>query len=150
MRHSHFPPALPYFIEKKRSYKSIKTLEFLYDKIINKSIIFQPAITANFNPRILRHVRLKEEELERAQQIKTQYDLNIRRLMTQKQIKTEFEIFTNWAMSRPVVKSDYKQQEDLERDFAAIKGHFRSLCESNADRRGQDLDGFVAAMYIVT
>lgn len=150
LNHYHFPPSSPHFMEKKRSYRSTNSLGLIYDRIVDESLAFQPDVTTKFDCRVLQHLELRQEDLERARQIKTQYDLSMRRLMAQKHVDTEFEVFTGWAMSRPVVGSDYKRQEDLGRDFAAIKEHFCSLCESVAGCRGQDLDGFVAAMYAIT
>lgn len=54
-------------------------------------------------------------------------------------------------MSRPAVGSDYKRQEDLGREYDALKQRFREMCyEAAGGHNPQHIDLFVAAMYQVT
>lgn len=144
------PRQWPHFMEKKNSYRSQKALGLIYDKIADKRVEFVPERSDNFDSRVLDAAENDEEMLREISVIKGQYDVAIRRLMAQRHIETEFEVFTGWAMSKPAVGTDYKRQEDLGRDFGALRDAFRDRCQEAASKASWDMERFVAAMYKVT
>lgn len=138
-------------MEKRQSYISKKALGAIYDRVIKQSIRFQPDWGYAFDERILNRFQLDTAMLKSARQIKGQYDAAVRRILSHHNLDTEFELYTSWAMSKPAVGSDYKRQEELGREFDAIKERFRDLCFEAAGGRDEDkIDRFVAAMYKIT
>ncbi|KAM0246703.1 hypothetical protein ACHAQJ_010118 [Trichoderma viride] len=147
----HNPAKWPHFMEKKNSYISKKALGAIYDRVIKQSIQFRPDWDLAFDQRILNRFALDTAMLKDARQIKSQYDAVVRRILSQHNLDTEFELYTSWAMSKPPVGSDYKRQEDLGKEFDAIKERFRDMCFEAAGGRNEDkIDKFVAAMYKIT
>ncbi|KAH6973539.1 RNA dependent RNA polymerase-domain-containing protein [Ilyonectria sp. MPI-CAGE-AT-0026] len=143
----------PHFMEKKNSYRSTKALGVIYDKVINKSIQFNPIWGNPFDQRIIKHKTLTpgSDMLDAARQIKSQYDVSVRRILNQHDLKTEFELWTAFAMSKGPIGSDYKRQEELGREYDALKHRFRDMCYGAAGGKHTGLiDCFVVAMYIVT
>ncbi|UKZ84865.1 uncharacterized protein TrAFT101_000756 [Trichoderma asperellum] len=148
---AHNPQSWPHFMEKRQSYISKMALGAIYDRVIKQSIRFRPDWDFDFDERILNRFQLDTAILKSARQIKGQYDAAVRRTLSHHNLDTEFELYTSWAMSKPTVGSDYKRQEELGREFDAIKERFRDLCFEAAGGRDENkIDKFVAAMYKIT
>jgi len=138
-------------MDKRSSYPSTKTLGVLYNKVSRHTIEFEPDWEHTFDQRILSRYQLGDDLLQTARAVKQQYDLSVRRVLAQHDIATEFELYSGWSMSRQAIGTDYKRQEDLGREYDAIKTRFRELCYEAAGGSDDDkLDKFVAAMYKVT
>lgn len=145
------PRKWPHFMEKRHSYKSEKALGQIFDKVVKKTVQFLPHWEQPFDQRITSRFELDDDTLKAARKIKSQYDISVRRILAQHDVATEFELYTGWAMSRPAIGSDYKRQEDLGREYDALKSRFRELCYDAVGGSDPDkLDRFVAAMYTVT
>ncbi|SPO00115.1 related to RNA-dependent RNA polymerase (RdRP) SAD-1 [Cephalotrichum gorgonifer] len=147
------PRRWPTFMEKRvpneQTYRSSKALGMIYDKV--HGVAFDPTYTKSFDRRILDKCVQDNELLKRARQIKTQYDITLRRIMGQREIATEFEIWSGFILSRPRVGSGYKLQEDIGREYGSIKLTFRTMCQKAAGgASAEHIDPFVAAMYKVT
>lgn len=159
------PRKWPHWMEKdkKSNYRSYSALGQIYDRI--KIEEFHAAYEMSFDTRILSRYQLEEDTLAKARQIKAAYDIAMRRLMGQHEAPvTEFEIWSTFILSRPRVGSDYKLQENVGREMAALKARFRAECmeavAGNIHTEGcasassivnlEKLDRFVAAMYTVT
>ena len=145
----------PHFMEKryKPSYHSQNILGQLYDKV--ESVDFVPQWTEPFDKRILRAYKLDDSTLKAARQVKTEYDVAMRRIMAQQEIKTEFEVWSTFVLSKPRVGSDYKVQENMAVISDGLKEQFRATCIEKAgildgSRDFAKLGPFVAAMYKVT
>lgn len=148
------PRKWPHFMEKKfkpkdATYHSNKILGQLYDKV--ETVNFVPQYEENFDKRILRAYSLDDAIMKKARQLKTKYDVHMKRIMAQQEIKTEFEIWSTFVLSRPRVGSDYKVQEEIARLSDSLKEQFRNECIEKAEGKEFDkLGPFVAAMYKVT
>ncbi|KPM40471.1 RNA-dependent RNA polymerase 1 [Neonectria ditissima] len=143
----------PHFMEKKNIYHSKKALGVIYDRVVNKSIQFNPIWDSPFDQRIAEHDTVKPDNdmLNAAKKIKRDYDTSVRRILNQHDVKTEFELWTGFAMSKPPVGSDYKRQEELGREYGVLKQRFRDICyEAAGGKHAEAVDRFVAAMYLVT
>ncbi|KAL2065406.1 hypothetical protein VTL71DRAFT_3076 [Oculimacula yallundae] len=144
----------PHFMEKKFKpkeaiYQSDKILGLLYDKV--ETVNFTPQYEEPFDKRILRAYTLDDVILKAARQVKTKYDIHMKRIMAQQEIKTEFEIWSTFVLSKPRVGSDYKVQEEVGRLSEALKDQFRLECIARAGSKDFSVLGpFVAAMYKVT
>ncbi|RFU77202.1 hypothetical protein TARUN_5033 [Trichoderma arundinaceum] len=148
---AHSPQEWPHFMEKKHRYKSKKALGDIYDRVIKQSIAFQPHWEHAFDQRIINRFQLDNAMLKDARKIKSQYDAAVHRILSQHNLETEFELYTSWAMSKPPVGSEYKRQEELGKEFDALKQRFRDMCYEAAGGRDEDkIDRFVAAMYSIT
>ena len=148
------PRKWPHFMEKKHKpkeaqYHSEKILGQLYDKV--EKVNFTPQYEEPFDKRILRAYNLDDAILKAARQVKSKYDVHMKRIMAQQEIKTEFEIWSTFVLSKPRVGSDYKVQEEIGRLSESLKDQFRL---ERIDRAGGKdftvLGPFVAAMYKVT
>ncbi|PTB70536.1 RdRP-domain-containing protein [Trichoderma citrinoviride] len=147
----HNPPKWPHFMEKKNSYPSPKVLGDIYDRVKKQSIQFQPDWETAFDRRILNRFELDNAMLKDARRLKSQYDGTVRRILVHHNLDTEFELYTSWAMSKPPIGSEYKRQEDLGKEFDAVKQRFRDACiEAAGGHDEAKIDRFVAAMYKVT
>ncbi|KAG9231703.1 putative RNA-dependent RNA polymerase 1 [Amylocarpus encephaloides] len=150
------PRKWPHYMEKKHKpkdaiYHSEKILGQLYDKV--QSVDFVPQWQQPFDKRILSAYKLDDASalLKTARQIKTKYDLHMRRIMAQQEIKTEFEIWSTFVLSKSRIGSDYKMQEEMGRISEALKDQFRAICvESAGGKDFPTLGPFVACMYKVT
>ncbi|KAH6716299.1 RNA dependent RNA polymerase-domain-containing protein [Leptodontidium sp. MPI-SDFR-AT-0119] len=144
----------PHFMEKKykpkeAQYHSDKILGLLYDKV--ETVNFSPQYEEPFDKRILRAYTLDDAILKAARQVKTKYDVHMKRIMAQQEIKTEFEIWSTFVLSKPRVGSDYKVHEEVGRLSDALKDQFRLECIERAGSKDFSILGpFVAAMYKVT
>lgn len=149
--------------DKKSVYRSNSALGQIYDRI--KIEEFHAAYEMSFDSRILSRYQLGGDTLARASEIKAAYDIAMRRLMGQHEAHvTEFEIWSTFILSKPRVGSDYKLQENVGREMAALKARFRAECteavtgdtqtqgfvSANSMADNEKLDRFVAAMYTVT
>ncbi|RCI17473.1 hypothetical protein L249_2928 [Ophiocordyceps polyrhachis-furcata BCC 54312] len=145
------PKKWPHFMRKKPSYHSRKALGVLYDKVEQKAVEFRPDWEHAFDKRVLSKFELDDDTLSKARRLKAEYDLSVRRILTQHGVATEFELFTAWAMSAPPVGTDYKRQEQLGWEFDTLRTRFREQCyEAAGGSDPKRLDSFVAAMYCVT
>ncbi|KAJ4865061.1 RNA dependent RNA polymerase domain-containing protein [Trichoderma breve] len=147
----HNPQEWPHFMEKRVCYKSEKALGQIYNRVIKQSIQFRPDWENAFDQRIINRFQLDNAMLKDARKIKVQYDISVRRILLQYNLATEFELYTSWAMSKPSIGSDYKRQEELGKEFDAVKQRFRDACyEAAGGHNEAKIDRFVAAMYKVT
>ncbi|CAH0017760.1 unnamed protein product [Clonostachys rhizophaga] len=146
------PKGWPHFMEKKKgSYQSKKALGVIYDKVSRQSVEFTPNWANNFDERITKKFELSDDILRTVADVKKEYDISMRRLLTQHNIKTEFELWTGFAMSKPAIGSDYKMQEVLGKEYETLKQRFREICYQKAGGDSvEKIDPFVAAMYKVT
>lgn len=153
LRRNQQPRKWPHFMEKRSSYHSNKALGQIYDKVVHNTVQFKPIWDSPFDKRIINHRTIQPDVklLEAAKKIKAQYDVSVRRLLSQHGLQTEFELWTGFAMSKPTIGSDYKRQEELGHQFDVLRQRFRDICYEAAGGRQTDMiDRFVAAMYIVT
>lgn len=164
MRRRLNPPNFPHFMERSsKTYRTTRPLGRIYDRV--RTIKFDPIYDMAFDSRILSRFQLSVDELTKAREVKAKYDVAMRRLIGRHENPvTEFEIWSTFVLSKPRVGSDYKLQEELGRDVAALKDHFRSVCGeavTGAERKDfvvfsyslidlEKLDRFVAAIYTVT
>lgn len=147
------PRRYPHFMEKakSKSYHSNSVLGKLYDMVDKEVFDNRENYKLPFDERILKRYRLDDSLLKEARKIKSQYDIAMRRVMGQLEIRTEFEVWTTFVLSKPRVGTDYKVQEKVGREAAALKKQFRDLCiKAAGDRDFEKLGPFVAAMYTVT
>ncbi|KAK0659765.1 putative RNA-dependent RNA polymerase [Cercophora samala] len=146
------PRLWPHFMERQRgSYHSKTALGQLYDMVHTEDFDSTKNYQSPFDWRILSRYMLDQEVLKTARKIKTQYDIAMRRILGMLEIRTEFEVWTGFVMSKPRVGSDYKVQEKVGREAAALREHFRTECiKAAGDRHFEQLGPFVAAMYQVT
>ncbi|GKT50702.1 RNA-dependent RNA polymerase 1 [Colletotrichum spaethianum] len=143
------PKKWPHFMNRRNTYWSSSTLGQIYDMIQEQ--VLNPLYEKKFDGRILNRFTLTDDFLEKARKVKNQYDTSLRRLMSHRDIQTEFEAWTGFVLSKPRVGSDYKQQEDIGQESAALKHRFREICYKEAGSRNyDDFAPFVAAMYKVT
>ncbi|CAI4210839.1 unnamed protein product [Parascedosporium putredinis] len=153
MDKSLIPRRWPHFMEKRvprdMIYRSKRALGAIYDTICD--VAFIPSYTHNFDKRILDKAPQDAELLEKARQIKAQYDVSMRRILSQREIATEFEVWSGFVLSKPRVGSAYKVQEEIGRQFGSVRQKFRELCyEAAGSSSGDGLKAFVAAIYKVT
>jgi RNA-dependent RNA polymerase len=146
------PRRWPHFMAHKRvKYRSRKVLGEIYDKASGQNLEFIPDQESDFDQRILTKFHIDENTLQKAREIKVDYDKCVRRILAQHALGTEFELWTGFAMSKPPVGSDYKRQEQLGREYDSLKQRFRELCyEAAGGHEGHKIELFVAAMYKVT
>ncbi|KAK4660539.1 hypothetical protein QC762_119900 [Podospora pseudocomata] len=146
------PRSWPHFMERQKgSYHSKTALGQLYDMVHTQDFDSTKNYQSPFNRRILSRYMLDQEVLKTARKIKTQYDIAMRRILGMLEIRTEFEVWTGFVMSKPRVGSDYKVQEKVGREAAALREQFRAECiKAAGDRHFEKLGPFVAAMYQVT
>ncbi|KAF4339267.1 RNA-dependent RNA polymerase SAD-1 [Fusarium beomiforme] len=144
LRRDQQPRRWPHFMEKKNKYQSRKALGIIFDKVVKvagKDVHFDPIWDSPFDQRIIKRFELDRDVLKSARKIKTEYDISVRRLLSQHALKTEFELWTGFAMSKPVVGSDYKVQEDLCREYNNLRGTFRQLCiDAAGSKKAEKLD----------
>lgn len=164
MRRRLNPPNFPHFLERSsKTYRTARPLGRIYDRV--RIIKFDPIYDMAFDARILSRFKLSVDELTKAREVKAKYDIAMRCLMGRHENPvTEFEIWSTFVLSKPRVGNDYKLQEELGRDVAALKDRFRSVCGeavTGVERKDfivfsyslidlEKLDRFVAAMYTVT
>lgn len=138
-------------MEKRSTYRSNKALGALFDEVVKHSFQFRPEWEDSFDKRILERHELDEPILTAARAVKAQYDAAVGRLLVQYNVETEFELYSSWIMSSIKTSNNYKRQEDVGREFDALKQRFREQCCNLAGgSEAPQLDRFVAAMYKVT
>ena len=134
---------------KDQTYDSKKVLGQLYDHI--ERVDFVPAFDMPFDPRILHAYTLDGVTIEKATELKLEYDAAIRRIMAQYEIKTEFEVWSVFVLQHSKVMRDFPLHEEVGRHSQALKDEFRAECHKLAGGTDfQVLAPFVAAMYHVT
>lgn len=151
--HEGFQPKnWPHFMDQKKNiYRSHKALGQIYDKVSGQNLEFIPDQQSDFDQRIITKFELDNDMLKTARDIKMQYDMCVRRILAQHALGTEFELWTGFAMSKPATGTDYKRQEQLGREYDAIKQRFRELCyEAAGGHVPERIEPFVAAIYRVT
>ena len=137
--------------QKRKKYHSKKSLGTIYDKVCGEDLDFIPDQESDFDERIINKYDIPCEMLKAARDIKSQYDMCVRRILAQHALDTEFELWSGFALSKPAIGSDYKRQEQLGREYDAVKQRFRELCyEAAGGHVPAKIDPFVAAMYKVT
>lgn len=146
------PKTWPHFMEKKHArgqYHSEKILGQLYDMV--KLVDFIPDYAAPFDERVLHAHEISEETLQRAAEIKEQYDTDIRRIMAQHDIDTEFEVWSTFVMSHNGEKRDYSFAEELGQIVNSIKSKYREICvKASGGDSFETIQHFVTAMYKAT
>ncbi|KAG5924928.1 hypothetical protein E4U42_004531 [Claviceps africana] len=147
-----YPTTWPHFMEKRRSYRSEKALGVMHDMVVKHSPKFDPSWEHAFDRRITQRFETDPNTREAVRAVKLQYDISVRRLLAQYEVGTEFELYTSWCLSKPKIGSDYKRQESLGQEYDALKQRFREQCYNllERDKSEEQLDRFVAAMYVVT
>lgn len=151
LRRDQQPRKWPHFMEKKHTYHSERALGIIYDKVVNQSVHFKPEWNNAFDQRITQRFNLDNAILKQARIIKSQYDTAVRRLLSLHDLTSEFELWAGFAMSKPTVGSDYKQQEELGKEYSTLKRRFREICyDAAGGKQTEQIDHFVAAMYTVT
>ncbi|KAJ6117399.1 hypothetical protein N7512_007124, partial [Penicillium capsulatum] len=150
------PRKWPHFMEKRfkredQIYHSRKILGQLYDKV--EKIDFKPNLEMPFDARIL-HSKLgpqSEAFLEFAEDLKTEYDAAMLRIMAQFGIKTEFEVWSTFVLSHNYLCRDYKIHEDLGRLSSILHEGFRRQCYEKVNGRlFEEIAPLAVAMYRVT
>ncbi|KAK4194586.1 putative RNA-dependent RNA polymerase [Triangularia verruculosa] len=146
------PRSWPHFMERRKgNYHSKTALGQLYDMVHTEDFDTTNNFQFPFDPRVLSRYMLDQAVLKTARKLKTQYDVAMRRILGMLEIGTEFEVWTGFVMSKPRVGTDYKVQEKVGREAAALREHFRTECiRAAGDRDFEKLGPFVAAMYQVT
>lgn len=137
-------------MEKRSSYVSTRALGVIFNKVVKRTVEFQPDWQTAFDQRIITRFDLDQDTLDRARSVKTQYDICVRRVLAQHDVATEFELYTTWAMTTPETENQYKRQETLGREFDILKSRFREQCYEASGSDPDKLEQFVAAMYVVT
>ena len=157
MDRSLAPKRWPHFMEKrwksdKQIYKSTSVLGLLYDRV--QLVDFKPVWRDNFDDRILGAFDLEEPLLEKAAEIKVEYDHALKRLMAKHGIGTEFEAFTVFVLEHNNEERDYKFAEEFGRTIEVFKAQYREACIVAAGATSitdwNHMGPFVAAMYSVT
>lgn len=146
------PRMWPHFMEKKGAYtyKSGRILGQLYDAV--KRIDFVPSLEMPFDKRILDSpIKVSDEMIRCARELKDEYDAAMRRIMAQHEIKTEFEVWTTFVLSHSNTSKDYKFHEEIGAISAYLREGFRKQCYDKVGGRDfQQLAPLAAAMYRVT
>jgi RNA-dependent RNA polymerase len=154
MRRYLRPRLWPHFMERNHKsadqiYHSKKVLGQLYDII--ERIDFIPVWDKPFDKRILDAFEVPPWMLFKASEIKTEYDLAIRRIMAQLGITTEFEVFSAFVMNFNREKKDFTLAEELGAITQAHKNRFREICSNCVNGRSyNELGPFLVAMYKTT
>jgi RNA-dependent RNA polymerase len=150
------PKRWPHFMEKKhlpanKIYKSKNILGMLYDQV--QLVDFKPVWEDNFDQRILDCFELDQPLLEKAAEIKADYDDALRRLMAKHGIETEFEAFSVFVLVHNHESRDYKFAEEFGRTVGVLKSQYREVCINAAGATSMidwdRLGPFIAAMYTV-
>ncbi|KAF2205124.1 RdRP-domain-containing protein [Delitschia confertaspora ATCC 74209] len=151
------PKKFPHFMENKyrtpdKIYKSTKVLGQLYDQV--KLVDFKPLYKLEFDNRILDAFELDDATLQKAKELKEDYDSAIRRVMAKHAIRTEFEVWSTFVLQHNQEARDYAFAEELGRTMGALRDQYNELCREAAGAKGSTdyskIGPFVAAMYTVT
>jgi RNA-dependent RNA polymerase len=144
----------PHFMEKKSTpYTSRKILGQLYDDVKKsvKRFDFKARYTPKFDHRIMDLERPAQPCLDKVTQIKEDYDLALRRIMSQHKIQTEFEVWSTFTMSHSKQSTDFKFHEEIGRISKALKDEFRSAIIVAAGGSDYDhLKPYTIAAYQIT
>ncbi|KAL5117752.1 hypothetical protein ACEQ8H_004362 [Pleosporales sp. CAS-2024a] len=152
------PRKWPHFMEKKhvsaqQTYRSTKVLGKLYDQV--QLIDFKPVWDSPFDTRVLEAYKLIDNAtLDKAADIKQDYDEALKRLMAKHGIRTEFEAWSVFVLAHNQESRDYKFAEEFGRTIGALKAQYKDACrEASGALHAADwarIGPFVAAMYTVT
>lgn len=151
------PKKWPHFMEKRhlpaaQIYQSKNILGMLYDQV--QLVDFIPTWEDKFDQRILDAFDLDEPLLEKATEIKAQYDDDLKRLMAKHGVRTEFEAFSVFVLEHNGESRDYKFAEEFGLTVGVVKAHYRDICiaasQATSSADWDHLGPFVAAMYSVT
>jgi len=167
MRQDLSPYKFPHFMHTKwrsadREYHSDKVLGRLYDMV--KTLEFKPLINLPFDQRILSAFSDRPatiDMLNKAREIKLEYDNAIRRIMAQHDIATEFEVWTTFVLDHARITNEYSFHEEIGRLAGALRERFQDVCYSvvkdvfaiddeTFSKNGEEVLRFVVAMYTVT
>jgi RNA-dependent RNA polymerase len=150
------PRCWPHFMEKhhkpkEQTYHSTKILGQMYDAVA--TVDFTPLYDRQFDGRILYNKAYPEaaELLKTARQLKSQYDIEMRRIIAAHGVGSEFEVWSTFCLSKPMIGSSYKFQEKMNDASSALKDQFKDICiESAGGREFEKLAPLVVSMYRVT
>ncbi|KAL1613050.1 hypothetical protein SLS60_001282 [Paraconiothyrium brasiliense] len=151
------PRKKPHFQRKKhqaehRFYKSKKILGMLFDQV--QLVDFVPQYENRFDQGILDFCVPDQGTLAKANEIKYEYDSELRRLMAKHAIRTEFEAWSVFVLAHNLEARDYTFAEEFGRTIVLLKSRYQELCYEAAGVAGrhefEKLAPFVAAMYTVT
>lgn len=149
------PRKWPHFMEKKykpkeAQYVSRKILGRLYD--IVERVDFRPKLEASFDERILNcDIKVSDELMATALEMKTLYDADMHRIMAQHEIKTEFEVWSTFVLSHANMSKDYKFHEELGQISSALRDRYLEVCYEKAGGKDfRSLAPLAVAMYKVT
>lgn len=112
---------------------------------------FEPAYYSPFDRRVLDAYNPDIHILQKAKDIKCDYDAAMLRIMAQLGIKTEFEVWTSFSLSRTEIVKEFKLHEQLGALFGALRDQYREACFQAAGGKTEDKSlPFITAMYKVT
>lgn len=140
----------PHFMQKdpEKSYHSKKILGVLYDKV--RKVDFKPVYGKEFDPRILRY-QVSKKLLKLARFMKSDYDMNMRRIMAQYDISTEFEVYSTFVLEFTSEKNHYKFHEEIIRAIEALSERFKRAVYDKLKTKDEYTVGiFAAAAYKLT
>lgn len=144
----------PHFMEKRHKpkdqiYTSRKVLGRLYDQV--ERVDFVPAFNAPFDKRILDAYDLNEDILQKARDLKIEYDAAMHRIMAQHEIRNEFEVWSTFVLHHAGDSKDYKFHEVIGELSNSLKYQFRDACYQKAGgKEFEHIGPFVVAMYQIT
>ncbi|KAG8629595.1 hypothetical protein KVT40_003460 [Elsinoe batatas] len=145
----------PHWLEKlpHQTYRSHKVLGKLYDEV--DRVEFKPRYQHGFDERILNAYDVSPELLDKAHALKTEYDVDMRRIMAQFGILTEFEIWSAFVMVHNRDIKTYKFAEEIGRLMSAHRHHYRDAVFADLEMKSNDRDlsklgPYITAMYKVT
>lgn len=167
MRQELSPYKFPHFMPGKhrsadREYHSNTVLGRLCDMV--KTLEFTSLINLPFDQRILDAFSDKSAitaMLDKARDVKLEYDNAVRRIMAQHAIVTEFEVWTTFVLDHARITSEYKFHEEIGRLAGALRERFRQICydvvkevfaidDKTFSKNGEEVLRFVVAMYTIT
>ncbi|KAF9735292.1 hypothetical protein PMIN06_000626 [Paraphaeosphaeria minitans] len=151
------PRKKPHFLRNKFQpermfYRSKKVLGKLFDQV--QLVDFMPQYDNKFDRKILGFCVPTPEAIAKAEEIKYDYDSELRRLMAKHAIRTEFEAWSVFVLSHNLESRDYTFAEEFGRTIGLLKTRYQELCFEAAGVTGrhefEKLALFVTAMYTVT
>lgn len=137
-------PRKPHFMEPKfgKSYPSYKVLGQLYNEINKFYDKIQPnefvKLNLEFDCRILDAFDPSPELVRKVQIVKHEYDISLRRALTQHSIRTEFELWSTFVLEHSKKSHDYKFHEEVGELSRVLKEeYYEAMCKVAG---GQDFD----------
>jgi RNA-dependent RNA polymerase len=150
MSKKHRVQEWPHFMEKPEEEGqriSDKILGQLYQMV--ERVEFVPQYNLEPNEAIMTAFNLTEKEMRWAKEIKTSYDKDMRRIMSQHNINTEFEVWSTFVMSHSG-GNDYKFHETIGEHSATLMDRYREMVLNSCGDKAQELPRKVAALYVYT